>query len=430
MPDLTGKGATRPAVAIRIFALATACVLWASSAGAADLRNIRIGNHPDKTRVVFELNGAADYRIVSRTADEIVVRLSADAAPEAMAGNGSPLLWVRVEPRVGGADVRLQVASSVTVKEMVLTEPDRVVLDLVPGAAPPVVQTPQPALSPAPVAPPPVVSEPVPAAVAETTPSEPLASEIEAQTGEGLAEVDGLASLDEPAPEPETRQVAVVDPTPERIRPPPAPAPTAKSSSGSPLAILGNPIVLAAVGLVVVLLGVWAMRRRSGAAVAEDFEDDATDLAAGASTAAVSSDAEAAEPTASPEVAETEASSESPSSLFDVDEAEVVAEEPGLDDDAPAPVTAGVAAVSAAVAPLDTSELGDDMAAIVQEIERRMAHFETRLEEVVDAKERLERQVAAQTEELRVQRAAIARTQRVLRGISRPEDEASEPVPK
>ena len=52
---------------------------------------------------------------------------------------------------------------------------------------------------------------------------------------------------------------------------------------------------------------------------------------------------------------------------------------------------------------------------VIEELERRLAHLETRLEEVVDAKERLERHVAAQTEELRVQRAAIARTQRVLR---------------
>lgn len=66
----------------------------------------------------------------------------------------------------------------------------------------------------------------------------------------------------------------------------------------------------------------------------------------------------------------------------------------------------------------------------VEELERRMGQMETRLEEVVDAKERLERQVSAQTEELRVQRAAIARTQRVLRNVSRPEDEATEPAPK
>jgi hypothetical protein len=49
---------------------------------------------------------------------------------------------------------------------------------------------------------------------------------------------------------------------------------------------------------------------------------------------------------------------------------------------------------------------------------------------VADAKERLERHVAAQTEELRVQRAAIARTQRVLRAVVKPEDVPSEPAPK
>jgi cell division septum initiation protein DivIVA len=67
---------------------------------------------------------------------------------------------------------------------------------------------------------------------------------------------------------------------------------------------------------------------------------------------------------------------------------------------------------------------------VVEELERRIAHLETRLEEVAEAKERLERHVVAQTEELRVQRAAIARTQRVLRTIAKPEDLATEPVPK
>jgi hypothetical protein len=64
-----------------------------------------------------------------------------------------------------------------------------------------------------------------------------------------------------------------------------------------------------------------------------------------------------------------------------------------------------------------------------QELEERFAQLEQRLEEVVDGNDRLGRQVAAQTEELRVQRAAIARTQRVLRDLSRG-DEATEPVPK
>jgi hypothetical protein len=69
------------------------------------------------------------------------------------------------------------------------------------------------------------------------------------------------------------------------------------------------------------------------------------------------------------------------------------------------------------------------VAAMMREVERRMAHLETRLEEEMAARERLERQIAAQSEELRVQRAAIARTQRALRGLSRTDEEqATEPA--
>jgi hypothetical protein len=72
---------------------------------------------------------------------------------------------------------------------------------------------------------------------------------------------------------------------------------------------------------------------------------------------------------------------------------------------------------------------GDDVSRMVAEFERRMKAMETRIDELVDAKERLERQVAAQTEELRVQRAAIARTQRAVRNLSRPgEDAPTEPA--
>jgi hypothetical protein len=92
-------------------------------------------------------------------------------------------------------------------------------------------------------------------------------------------------------------------------------------------------------------------------------------------------------------------------SLFDV-EAEAIGPPPKDEDALPAVRRASV-------------DAGD-------ETERRIAHLERRLEELVDARERLERQVAAQTEELRVQRAAIARTQRVLRTVApRAEDEPS-----
>jgi septal ring factor EnvC (AmiA/AmiB activator) len=70
-----------------------------------------------------------------------------------------------------------------------------------------------------------------------------------------------------------------------------------------------------------------------------------------------------------------------------------------------------------------------EVSRLVRELERRMAQMETRLDETTEARERLERQVAAQAEELRVQRAAIARTQRALRSLNRPaEEQATEPA--
>jgi hypothetical protein len=70
-----------------------------------------------------------------------------------------------------------------------------------------------------------------------------------------------------------------------------------------------------------------------------------------------------------------------------------------------------------------------DVMRLVQELERRIGALESKLDAANEAREKLERQVAAQSEELRVQRAAIARTQRALRTMSRGDDEkATEPA--
>lgn len=65
-------------------------------------------------------------------------------------------------------------------------------------------------------------------------------------------------------------------------------------------------------------------------------------------------------------------------------------------------------------------------------METRIASLESSLQQLIQAREQIERQLAAQTEELRVQRAAIARTQRAVRTIGEREDEggATEPVPR
>ena len=83
-----------------------------------------------------------------------------------------------------------------------------------------------------------------------------------------------------------------------------------------------------------------------------------------------------------------------------------------------------------AMPPVTAMSGGDsDISQLVQELASRIATLETRLDEANDSRERLERQVAAQSEELRVQRAAIARTQRALRSLSRSEEEqATEPA--
>lgn len=87
---------------------------------------------------------------------------------------------------------------------------------------------------------------------------------------------------------------------------------------------------------------------------------------------------------------------------------------------------AGIDAGMDAMPPIPGAGAADssEVMHMLREFEQRVSGLESRLEEVTEAKERLERQVAAQTEELRVQRAAIARTQRALRNLSRPDDES------
>ena len=97
------------------------------------------------------------------------------------------------------------------------------------------------------------------------------------------------------------------------------------------------------------------------------------------------------------------------------------ADEPGLEE-----LQRAVAELQKEVAELKGD--GSDGTKLA-ELERRLNTVETRLDESVEACERLERQMAAQSEELRVQRAAIARTQRALRSLSRTDDEqATEPA--
>ncbi len=208
-----------------------------------------------------------------------------------------------------------------------------------------------------------------------------------------------------------------VPPSPAR---PPAtrPSPEATESSSGLGSYLTDPVVLGALGLAVVLgIGIVIHQRRSGRE--DDFvspvhDDEPFSIEEGAvedEAESSAGDAGESEHVPVPDVASGDASAQD-------EEAGAVNTEIGMDsmDTGFSPGVAGGA--------------NADLMRMVQELERRLTVVEKKLEETTEAKERLERQVAAQTEELRVQRSAIARTQRALRSIARPEEEATEPVPK
>jgi hypothetical protein len=181
--------------------------------------------------------------------------------------------------------------------------------------------------------------------------------------------------------------------------------------------------VFAGVAVALLLVVAYSMLRRRGAA---EEEEPITPFAAGEPFSVDEEpvteedtegmEADAAVPVEPEETADT-------SSLFDQPVetvepvGEVEGEEPAEDREEKVAAAAPVAEPLAAPGPS-------------QELEQRLAQLEERLEEMFEEKNRLGRQVAAQTEELRVQRAAIARTQRVLRDLTRPADEPTEPVLK
>jgi hypothetical protein len=221
----------------------------------------------------------------------------------------------------------------------------------------------------------------------------------------------------------------------------------------SPLAFLpspfDDPLVLAGIGALLGLIAALALVRRRAARVDDAFaspfdaaESLAADLAGGSRVHRTGT--AAFEPVSGPNVAPptaemgplfasaTVVADDAEASIFDVTAEEAVGEDVDTPSVAAPPAFEPAAPAFGAMAPeaIDETELTEEEMRLIEELDRRLAHLETRLEEVVDAKERLERHVAAQTEELRVQRAAIARTQRVLRTVVKPDDLATEPVAK
>jgi len=252
--------------------------------------------------------------------------------------------------------------------------------------------------------------------------------------------------IDEPTPQ-------LADTTPDSVtpvEPSGSPFPAAEDAVGP----LANPVVLGGVGLAVVgLVAFFVMRRRRAAGGGDPMADSIHEMPGGETVDVGSTripaggfsmeDARESEaplggpstedsPFATPDVP----SHDGPTapvprpanvvSIFEQDQSANQGDSPMSDVMSDLPANPASAPVSAAP---PGGSAGGGVAQMMEAMERRMGDLESRLEAANEAREKLERQVAAQAEELRVQRAAIARTQRALRGMTRTgDDKATEPA--
>jgi hypothetical protein len=497
--------------------------LLAGPAWSARVVEVRVGSHPKFTRVVFELDAPAGYRIERRGAgegQELVIVLDAASAPRKLSSRSPMVAGVELEASGTSSVARVRLRRSAPlVKELILAGPPRIVLDLVlpettaretekkpaaaaeakpapppvaetrkidstakpgvgakppSGEAPPVVAKPPAREAPPVVAKPPVREAPPVVMKPPSGEAPPVAArpdELEAKTarplppapptpGERAAKALEGERIVEPKPataqrEPEAERAAeappaalpaeptapaVKPPAPARPMPavkPPAPArpmpavkpppvaPKAEPATGPfGLPLGGAPESWLTLGLVaagaLLFLAVVAMllRRHSRPTPLDAFETGRQPLGPGESFETGERQGWGETAGGRPERGALPAAGPG---LFEETEKGEGAMEMGaeLPTEREPRGRMASAAVSADAIP----------GPVVRELERRMTELEARLDQVNEARERLERQVTAQSEELRVQRAAIARTQRALRGMSRGgEEQATEPA--
>jgi len=551
-PDLRSSRGRR---GIGILCLVVGLLASAVPAWAAEIVEVRVGRHPGFTRVVFELDRAAGYRIErsdpSKERAGLVVSLEASSIPRKIDSGKALIEQVSVEPMGARSVARVRLAKDgLRLKEMILTNPPRIVLDVLSDTPPePVVAkaTPTVAKPKAVAKPEPVVAEtkpapaPAPSPKQVTAPARKPAQQTAAATadrtgsaparqtqkaaaaptgrteptpraeaprddtagkaaGAALAEARALAAdttddledsaedlfQDDPQSEPSSALSAAealarmgeprddmdeagrTVPVQKVAKPQPAPKPVEKPGAKSterPMMVAKSKSsdegsgwliwALAGVGAIVLVAGgLFVARRRSAAAegyddsseASEDYYDD-DDMAiapagenpfgglagdasgAGRRDQMLGGPSEVTVPPMMSDDGDTtivsamdDEEKESESVVFDdsaegatvMDDMEVISRDQVNES------------LGGGMPPAMGAGIPEEFQQMMAEMSRRMEALESRCDELVDARDRLERQVAAQTEELRVQRAAIARTQRAVRNLGRPEGEEQE----
>ena len=507
-----------------------------SQAWAAEVVEVRVGRHPDFTRIVFELDRAAGYRIErsdpSAKNSELIVSLEAGSIPRRIQSSKSFIEQVVVEPNGARSVARIRLArGGLKLKEMILASPPRIVLDVIseqdvatrvsatrtaaattakPTISPSTSPTPTIAKTEAPVRPVPATQPSATKPAASTTSAATPTLAANATARPGAAAKPPMPTLMPPStPTPGTRLLATtakshpatskptlpsttpsnLPSTPSSTPPPSAALPSdpfaakpgewndggasggadgtdvgalagtpggpADGEPGASTAATDEPSkarpmmvkssgddeggglmtwALAGIGLAVVaFVGLAVARRRRASSdldgdgdeqAASPFGDEEQDAMASSSESSnpfaalsragsVAAPAAAANTLTPPRALEMKQDKKPESSLFDdteektMESMEVISRSQVNESLGGPPMMGGAS---------------DELQQMFREMQRRVAALESRIDELVDARDRLERQVAAQTEELRVQRAAIARTQRAVRNLARPED--------
>ncbi len=525
----------------RVIWIGLLLLLVAAPAQAKRIVQIRVGNHPTFTRLVFEMDVFTGYQVERRVGtdgtEQITVTLDASTPSREIKSKSVGIDSVSVVERAGQAIAQIRLRKSgFPMKEMILSNPPRIVLDFVHSAAvvtqdshakstpvePPVREEPapdvvrpdpKPVVTKAIVPEPAVEPEPVVAKIVQPEPAiepepEPVVTEVvqpepvvaEAVVPESEFAADEIAILDptmppddaEPALSDAAERHAALraatpgvhkrddlkpssDPTAELTSEPiadvadadfdapqgsstraltpstgeaqrriPAPPDVTRRIEKPKPADGGLPfdrVTMAGIAVGVLIVLVVAVRLFRKKSLSNDLDDAPSDgtvdfdrgtrdripaegLAINDSSTGGPAPQVEEQNTAAYSLSEVAANrSEPETGLYNEDsegEKPMDMETTNLPTERKDFVAPPAAAVSSG---------GSDMSQLVQELASRITSLETRFDEVNDSRERLERQVAAQSEELRVQRAAIARTQRALRSLSRSEeDQATEPA--
>jgi len=191
---------------LRAIGLGLLLFLIAAPAQANRIVQVRVGNHPTYTRLVFEMDAFAGYQVERRAGtdgtEQLTVTIEASTPPREITSKSVGIESVQIAAGDGQAIAQIQLRKSgLQMKEMILSNPPRIVLDFVYSAA----------------------------AVAELT-GDPYAKPTPAEPKPAIAKVV------EPKPAPKPRVAKVVKPKPApKLDPVPAPVEPTPSPLDAPV---------------------------------------------------------------------------------------------------------------------------------------------------------------------------------------------------